>query len=346
MSESTITSLAILKVNWDHHQDFIDNFIPFIQKCLLSAANEEVSLEQLQGCMKTSFGLKIPAGALKTILKRCAKRGLVSREHGIYRRNLGNLSKANFTRIREKVLRQCQALIQEFKTFCQEEYSVEWSCSHSEDALLSYLQAHSVPIMKAAVMGEPISEPKSQAIRADYLVAAFVHKCYKEKPELFGYLENLAKGNMLANVLRCPDLGSIRQHFQNVEVYFDTKVLLRALGTAGPSLEAPVIELMDLVYERGGSLRCFEHTAQEMRRVLSATAHILKRPTRAKNAYGETVHYSVSEGLKSSDIERVKAGVRRLLRRLKVKIVPSPEHTRPLGLDEKRFQELLDEKVG
>ena len=51
MSEHVITSLAILKANWDKGLDYIENFVPFVAECLRTAPQDEVSLPELQAAI-------------------------------------------------------------------------------------------------------------------------------------------------------------------------------------------------------------------------------------------------------------------------------------------------------
>jgi len=75
MTGQVITSLAILKVNWDRGHDYIKNFVPFVAECLRTAPQPEVSLPELQTAIHDTFGLRIPQGALKTILRRAVRSG-------------------------------------------------------------------------------------------------------------------------------------------------------------------------------------------------------------------------------------------------------------------------------
>src|SRR6266566_3761509 len=96
MSERLITSLALLKVNWDRGLDYIENFVPFVAECLRQAHTSEISLPQVQTAMAENFSLSIPQGALKTILKRATRRGYVVRVEGIYRRSPQLISASSF----------------------------------------------------------------------------------------------------------------------------------------------------------------------------------------------------------------------------------------------------------
>src|SRR5688572_6687094 len=111
MLEESLTSLAVLKVNWDQRgKDYVDNFVPFVAEGLRRCPQDHVSMAQLQDVMKTGFGLVIPQGALNTLLHRSQRYGYVRRERGVYVRVLDAIP-ATFTAEREAVARQQRALI-------------------------------------------------------------------------------------------------------------------------------------------------------------------------------------------------------------------------------------------
>lgn len=346
MSERAITSLAILNVNWDRGNDHIENFVPFVAECLRIAPQAEVSLPELQAAISETFGLRIPQGALKTILKRVVKHGYAKRTEGIYRRNEDALATLDLARVRADVLRQHEALISKLVEFCKTQYEIEWSEEEAEAALLLYLKDRSMPILAAAIEGEPIPEPTQSVKHAEFLVNAFIEHLCKGDPEGFDFLEAVVKGSMLANVLFFPDFGGVSQRFERTEVYFDTNFLLRALGYAGPTRQASCQELMGLLYELNGELRCFEHTLEEIWRILAAAAHALRDRTRLRYALGETLEYFVNSRYRASNVELIIARLEQSLRGLRVRVKPKPSYTVPLGVDEVKLESILQAEVG
>src|SRR5437899_4217755 len=260
MAERLVTSLAILKVNWDKGRDYIANYVPFVAECLRKAPHPEVSLADLQAAVSAEFGLKIPLGALKTVLRRAAKIGLVTPTEGIYRRNDAALAELDLAPVRDDMLRRYEALIAKLIDFCASGYDVRWSPEDAEAAILAYLQEHSAAILASAVGGEPVPVATESLKHADFLVNAFIAHLDKSDPDGFDFLETIVKGSMLANVMFFPDLGGIPRRFDEVDVFFDTAFLLRALGLEGESRRAPCRELISLVYEQNGAPRCFDHT--------------------------------------------------------------------------------------
>ena len=76
MSEHTLIGLAILTVNWDRGHDVLDSFVPLVASHLERDAEKPVSALELQQNLIEDTGIKIPLGALHSILKRCAERGI------------------------------------------------------------------------------------------------------------------------------------------------------------------------------------------------------------------------------------------------------------------------------
>ncbi len=156
--EHALTSLAILKVNWDRKgADYIENFVPFVAECLKLAPQAEVSLPELQSTIKDTFDLAVPQGALRTILHRAVRHGYVQQTDRIYRRNDTALATLDFAKVRNDVLRQHEALIDKLTSFCQSQHGTDWSHEEAEAAILSYLQRRSMPILAAAVEGHVYS---------------------------------------------------------------------------------------------------------------------------------------------------------------------------------------------
>ncbi len=345
MSGPVIPSLAILKVNWDAGKDYIENFVPFIAECLRTAPHTEVSLPELQTAVAEKFGLRIPQGALNTVLRRAARRGFAERTEGIYRRNEGALANLDLSRTRSDVLRKYEALIRKLVGFCRKRFKVEWTPEEADAALLANLETGSSAVLAAVVDGRVISRPEDTVPHANFFVSSFVVETYEGDPEGFEFLETVVKGSMLASALLFPDLGGISRRFDRLEVYFDTTWVIRALGLAGAGRQEPCRELIGLLYEQNASLRIFEHTLNEIRRVLDAALHAFRSPHDLRRAFGETIQHFIDSGYTASDIELAIARIEQSLRALHIRVKCKPPHTEALGLDEVKFASVLQDEV-
>src|SRR5262252_2117119 len=106
MSTDTLVSLAILKVNWDRGQDYIENFVPFVAEALRHSLDDVVSLPALQKDLRQRFGLDLPLNPLRQVLQRAAaaRHNFVRRQSGVFYRNPAQLAALNFAEVKNAVI--------------------------------------------------------------------------------------------------------------------------------------------------------------------------------------------------------------------------------------------------
>ena len=84
MSTSTLTSLALLKVNIDQGKDYLDYLRPFVLQVLVDHKPDSITGKVVKGYIREKFGLEIPERTVEIVLKRMSKHNLIKREHGVY----------------------------------------------------------------------------------------------------------------------------------------------------------------------------------------------------------------------------------------------------------------------
>jgi hypothetical protein len=341
LPNNLITSLAILKANWDvAGTDYIENFVPFVAECLRTSAGDDISESELQNAVLHTFGIRMPQGALRTIVQRCVKKGLAVRKGKKYFRHNEALTAIDLCRLRSDALRKHECLVDSLRQFTKERFEIEWTQEQAEAVLQSYVEQDCFDILAAAVEGSPIPASALPDGDASFIVNSFVQTLSKRDPQGFEFLETVVKGTMLANVLVFPELGKVKQKFNGVEIYFDTPFLIRALGLEGSLRQQPCTELLDLLYRQNADLCIFEHTFNEISGVLDAAAK------NARNGGDRTPNADFFELLgtrdyKASDIELLIARLRTSIQHLRIKVKPKPDHTSELGLNEKFLDEVI-----
>ncbi len=344
MHEASLTSLAILKVNWDKGQDYIQNFVPFVAEAVRRAAQDTVSVVEVQKIVRDAFGLVIPQGALTTLLKRVERAGFVRQSNKVFVRIPGAID-PSFERTRADAVRQQRALAEKLVAFCSEKHNVRISEAEAETALLGHLQGSCIPLLAASVDGCAIPAPNKQVEHAEFLVSAFVIELYEKDPIGFAFLETVMKGSMLANALFLPDIAQVKRKFEKLTAYLDTPILLRALGLEGPGVETSTKELLTLLYDLNVNLVCFEITKDEIRRVCEAAQYALRDPHHNDPHPFAVYDYLVRIGATASDVELTIANLDVSLRKLRVAIRPVPRYVQHLGLDEIRLDHIMRQEL-
>ena len=337
MVNPTIVSLAFIKTNWDLRQKgYLDNFVPIVAESLRFLKQDIVSLQELQESVKQQFGLRVPQGAIEAILKRTKKYKYVQVDQGIYKRNNEELARLDFHDIRQTVIEKYETFINALIENCNKFWGIKWSAEDADNALQYYLQDNELSIITASTYGTTIPMALPPVKNAKYFVGAFIQKLQETNSSLMEYLDTIVKGNMLANAIFLPDPNQAARKFKNTEVYFDTTFLIYALGYAGEARRSPCVELLELLYETGASLKCFRHTLDEIRNIIDNLAKRLAKGQKIEG-YGQSipsVEYFLSEGFTASDLELLLVKLEKDLEALRIRIVGKPEYEQKYVIDE------------
>ncbi len=84
MTNSAITSYAILKVNWEQPEprDYLDNYVLIIAETIHQLPDDIITLSEVQKQLRRSFGLEIPQNTISSLLKRVKKQGYIKVSDG------------------------------------------------------------------------------------------------------------------------------------------------------------------------------------------------------------------------------------------------------------------------
>ena len=345
MDSRVISSIAILKVNWDTlGQDYIESFIPFVTQCIISLNSRFVSAPVIQARMLSDFGLQVPQNALKVILPRIAKKGFVRREGEIYFPNYSTLGNLNFETTRQRIIREHNALVEKLIRFTEERYHEKLDPDRADEILMAYISERDVEILSCSVSGA-LPPPLTSIDKYDYIIHSFVKYVSETDPEGFKYLDTVVKGHMLANALLFMDIDSIPKKFRGTSTYCDTSLLIQALGYEGESRRIPCRELLDLIHELGAKPRCFHNTRNEVHGILYAIMSSLGNKQQ-RGAYHAAFHHFTAAGYKASDIQLELTKLDRRIEELGIEICDKPEYVPALQIDEEELERAVQSGVG
>jgi hypothetical protein len=337
-----LISLAILKVHWDtRRRDYIDNFVPMVAECIRTSEHDVISIAALQQEVRTAFGLRLPQHNLRIILNRIAKLGLIQSKDRVYVRDQSALRELNFHAVQSSVVAMHEQLIASFRSFARERHQLEWTIDDTEKALHSYLETFA---LLDGTDGESSPKPAEGAEAANFVAGAFVRHLRQNDPKAFEYLETIVKGDILATAIFLPDPSRAAQKFRKTSVYLDTSVLVFALGYAGESRAAPAREMLELLYQAGADLRCFSHTADEIRSILTACAYRIEK-NQLVDSYGPSIEYFLERGFPASEIRIFIEKLEKDLAGLRVKIVDKPPFEADYMVDEQQLAEHIKKYV-
>ena len=339
MATSALTSLAILKVNWDQLGiDYVENFVPFVVELARVSDDQVISLPALQRSIRNEFGLQLPQTALRMVISRAAKRGYVRRESGVFYKVQETCDQSRFLETRDAVAATHERVLSSLCVYANGAHGKEWSSDDAETALLGFLSDNSLSLLYNVAEGS--STPTSSEGQ-QFVVGSFVDHIRASDTGLLDDLALLARGNLLANAMYLPEPGKIKKKFRRTTVYLDTSLLMFATGFAGPDRAAPCLELINLLSESRAELKCFSDTRNELQGILDVCAHRLNT-NQIRDAYGPTIEYFIESGKTGSDLELMSARLPAKLRDLGVRVVDRPSISDvKYQVDERAFEEYL-----
>jgi hypothetical protein len=338
--------MALLKVNWDvRRHDYVESFVPMVAYCISRLKDDVVTLPEVQAALRSEFGLRLPHNQVQTLLGRVQKHKYITVDHGAYRANRAQLDKLTFTPIFREVTTKHENLLASLIRFVGD-HGTSWSAAEAEAALHAYLQRYQLLVLDRKSYGEAASRVTDR-IGPDYYIASFLSTLTPASPEL-EYLETVVKGNLLATAIFLPDPGRIAKKFKKTTAYIDTKILMFALGFAGPERQAPSAELVDLLIDAGAEVGCFSHTLDEMRSILNACAFRLAS-NRLRDAHGPSIEYFIERGFKASDVELFSVQLDETLHKRGISIRNPPPHiredVRPYVIEEQELANNIGKRI-
>ncbi|MCJ7584299.1 MAG: hypothetical protein MUO30_05960 [Anaerolineales bacterium] len=350
MKDQPLISLAIINIEWNqHHRDYVDNFVPFISVCLSEMKASVVSLKDVQESVNKRFCIHIPLEALRTIMGRVYLKGYIDSKAGVYTIRHDKLAEFDFNKLEQDALRQHNSLIGLFRQYILARINEDWSEEIAEKAILGFIRKGSLPILQAAIDGQPIQTTDDTTQGTYYLTSTFIKHLYDEDPLGFGCFETFVKGYMLTSVLYLPQITQeqLSKNLRDVEIYFDTPFIIHALGITTSIYRDAYQELFLLLYRMKAKLRIFTHTRDEIRNVLHNLADNFEKGTLLPTARdAETFTYFTSQRLQPDDIRRKAELLDSDLKAMRIDVTPTPSLKEKYTLNEERFREMLDKGVG
>lgn len=338
-SLSNAVGYAILAVDIDEKRSFLDYYIPMVAECIRISKSDYVNESIISEKLTENFSIKLPKHVVHATLKKLKKRNFLKFDPSlkIYKPNYTELEKSTFKQKQLKVLEDHSNLIVSLKSYLEINYDENLSNEQVEQAFEDYLN---FSLKKVAFNNK--SELGEHKIM--YSISKFIKHLQDTHSPLFSYYESIFTGNMLATAVYHTEVDKYQQKFKDTKIFFDTTFIIYALGYAGENKKAPSLELINILKEQHASLRCFEHTIDEIKDILHGC--ITKVEQNIPDRWG-TVSYFISKNYKKSDIQTLIGNLEnKIEKELKIRIEEKPPYTPEIhNISEKDLAEYLEKRI-
>jgi hypothetical protein len=342
------TTLAILRVNHEREVSYLDSYLPFAYHCLqlLSNTEDPIGARPVQRLLRSEFGLALPLGVVRSLLRRAAEEGKLRDENRLLFLIDDQLADCSLNRERAEFGRRFSHLAASLAQYAYSEHDLGWGASRAKSQLLTYVDHFSSDILAAALDGKPIPKGAPHDMGPDLFVAhQFASHISECEPDEFDFLVGLVKARMLSDSLHLDIEQGQEKDLRGVRIYFDGPVLLFALGYAGDEIQAPYIELIDMLAEQGAQLFTFHHSLVEAQQILDVAANRKSAAINGEQYYGDVVGFLVRSDRSRTDIEIAAQRLEENLNALGIERVDTPDHIQALQPDETAMENLIQEYI-
>lgn len=267
-NQNTLVALAYIKSE-DNPLTVFCNYILYL---LLIAPNQSLRVDELKSNLLNRFGLDMPKQMIDTCIRILKKNGNIKLlPHGAgYSIESTSFDTKEFEAVLHRLQKQEAVVLASVADFVNQKYKKNWT---QEDAKrnLSYFLAEEGYGAKLFFQEE--FQIDSSVNSPSWYIGRYISHIRQSKDSLeLTYLEDIVNGMMIyQGVYQTTDYNQDKgQKFKGTTFYFDTKLILRALGYSWDAQVQATSELINLITdEYKGRIGIFHQTLAEVKNALS-----------------------------------------------------------------------------
>lgn len=347
--QQSLIGYAVLRANYNANApSFLDNFGGFVVEAVSCLEAGSGSSSDIATMIAERFGIFIPTLVVKRLVKRSVTAKIVEgNERSGYR--LSARGAREVPRISEQIVRferEQAELVAKFRAFLVITSPQHASESDSDlaEQLSAYFQSHSTVLLAQALRGESGSTAHNEP-GYDYLISTFVAHLSTVDQVAFGYVENAAKGAILASTVSL-DMSGLKQDLKQLTIVLDTPVMIDLMGWHGEAAETATKQLVALAQAVGASVATFEHSVRELDGVLSNAENALRPQKGIRRSTARIEAHFISIGCRPADLAAMRSHLEDDLRSRDVQLIEKPQEYARYGLDESDLGDRLDQAIG
>jgi len=345
--ENFLLNMAVIKVIWDKSEaDLLDNYMPLLGYAIKICPSESISLPEIAENLNKVAEFKIPQGAVNLLIKRAAKKkySYIYNNQGIFKKNHAILDRIDYLGARDKVARKHNSLKRKFHDYSKAELNVEIGLDEIDKYFFEVL-FELAPQLLSRLYRDDDRKALTEIVDSNslkYRVYKFVEHLIKNDPEGYEALDSFVRGAILTETFYYSDPLELGKRVRDIQVYFDTQFMLRALGYSDNYYITPSIELIDILRDMKVPMKIFSKTYDEIRGVLYAARDTPSLSRQIHFRPGDAFDYFSRLGLSSSDISLEIVRLEEHINELGINVTQPPPYIERLGVDEEKLNEYID----
>lgn len=277
-------SLSVADGSSNPVRDALDCFLPFVAAGVTNQAGDQLDLTVLQKYLRETFGFDVPIYALQQFTGPLRRDGHLNYDAatGVHI-CIGRTQ--DFLKEQTRTLASFDDLEDRISRFAKSSglqgplLSASWL-----DALISFLkEADDVELSKVVTVKGVMTKQGAQIEHS--IIGRFVEDAHKNDRDAFSSVLSVFKGILIADFISAGVQASLEENVKDLVVYYDTRLLMRLLGTSGKLLGDATGELHRHLTDIGCSTQFLHVTESEVDNIIKA---IIEAKDSGNSIYGET----------------------------------------------------------
>ena len=219
--------------------------------------------------MLSRHGLAVPLHTLRTLLKRTCRRGFIRREFGRYFRE-PKFPASNIAEATEKIKVEFAHLATKLRDFLAINHQPIETDEEALALLLKFLERNHVGMVLDTYPDQTVSEDPASRSKTR-LAIRFIKEVVPSNHRLTTILQRMLEGFILQNALLLKDISTSSRKFKDLRVFFDTRLVLQALGYQGESSQVATSQMIAMLKLTGLEWRFSKTQLRRQRLFFSST---------------------------------------------------------------------------
>ena len=328
-----LATVALLKANFDKGKDHLEMFLPFVVDSVANLPDDGFSVPDLQKCLRDTHGLSVPQGSLRILITRATRKGFLRREGGRCFRLQKVHAAADLKPQLNSVTRDHTELGAAFRNYAASRDLDLGTDAEALSHLISFLAENEMAVL---LQDDPTEIETITDHRTQRIVARFFQQTLSENSHLAGILDQLVQGYVLQNALLLKDISQANKPFRNLEVFLDSKCVLRALGLEGDPNKIATREALAILKATRAQLAVFHSTIDEIRRILTLYEHRIGTVAGRESLYpGPLTRHLLTNRYSPADVRQARSLIEVNLRQLGIALRQFPKRENEFTLTER-----------
>ena len=270
-----LVTKAMLASYLSTKNDYIDLILPFVISSLPDEVDAEINVPNLKEEINTNYGLGLDSKTCEKILNRlCGDKykHQVKREKSKFRNDRryfvnGKIDKQPFNARKDRMRQLVKEVISNFKSFIETNYENSITLEESQNQFFVFLEHYNRNLYSNIDSIRSIPGKKN-AQRSDIRVAKFIYEESQKELGCYNNIQEIQKGYLASTAIyyfcRSSVSDNPRKIIDQTLVFFDTRLLIDALGLNTETEAASMKEFMEMIKNSGGCLCTFDYYVEEL----------------------------------------------------------------------------------